>query len=113
MKLFRLVGEKELKLVRESGFKKFPPRLPAQPIFYPVLTKKYAIEIASRWNTQDSNSGYKGYVLEFAIEDAYISKFQSHRVGANYHQEFWIPAEELENFNQHIIGTICVIEEFE
>lgn len=112
MKLFRPVGEKELILIKQSGFKAFPPRLPEQPIFYPVLNKKYASEIASRWNTTDKQSGYKGYVLEFTVEDKYISQFETHTVGASYHQELWIPAEELENFNRHIIGPVTVAEEF-
>ncbi|BAY82632.1 ADP-ribosylation/crystallin J1 [Calothrix parasitica NIES-267] len=44
--LYRPVGEKELVLIKESGCKQFPPRLPEQPIFYPVLNQEYAIEIA-------------------------------------------------------------------
>jgi hypothetical protein len=34
--LFRPTGERELALIRESGWRAFPPRLPEQPIFYPV-----------------------------------------------------------------------------
>ena len=45
MVLYRPVGTKELKLIAESGYKRFPPRLPDQPIFYPVLNEKYADEI--------------------------------------------------------------------
>lgn len=113
MELFRPVGEKEYMLIKQSGFKKFPPRLPEQPIFYPVLSEKYAIEIASNWNTKDSISNYKGYVLKFVISDEYISKFIIQTVGSTYHQEFWIPAEELEEFNGNIIGEIKVIHKFE
>jgi hypothetical protein len=35
--LYRPVGKKELELIRASGFRAFPPRLPGQPFFYPVL----------------------------------------------------------------------------
>ena len=48
MILYRPVGTKELELIKESGYKGFPPRLPDQPIFYPVLNEQYATEIASR-----------------------------------------------------------------
>ena len=37
--LFRPVGPKELELIRAANFRAFPPRLPDQPIFYPVLTE--------------------------------------------------------------------------
>ena len=36
----------ELRLVYEAGLKAFPPRLPEQPIFYPVLNFGYAEQIA-------------------------------------------------------------------
>lgn len=112
MILYRPVGEKERVLIEQSGWRAFPPRLPEQPVFYPVLNEKYASEIAGRWNIKDKNSGYKGYVTCFEVEDGYISKYKVQTVGASYHQEFWIPAEELEDFNRHIIGNIKVIKEF-
>ncbi|MBR2327848.1 MAG: hypothetical protein IKA51_04420 [Clostridia bacterium] len=112
MILYRPVGQKELELIEQSCFSKFPPRLNWQPIFYPVLNQRYAEEIASKWNTKDIGSGYVGYVTKFEIDDEYISTFDVQTVGASYHQEFWIPAEELENFNAHIIGKIEIIKTF-
>ncbi len=53
LELFRPVGQKELDLIVASGFCEFPPRLAWQPIFYPVLSLDYAIEIARNWNTKD------------------------------------------------------------
>lgn len=111
MILFRPVGTKELELIAGSGYKKYPPRLPEQPIFYPVLNEKYATEIASQWNVT-YNEDHKGYVTKFEIEDAYVAQFAVHVVGDSYHQELWIPAEALDIFNQHIIGYIQVINEF-
>lgn len=113
MILYRPVGEKEWQLIRDSGYKSFPPRLPEQPIFYPVLNERYAEEIASKWNTTDKASGYRGYVCRFAIDDKYISHFPVQTVGAGYHQEYWIPADELPCFNSHIQGAIEVIKAFE
>lgn len=112
MILYRPVGTKELELIRDSGFTKYPPRLPEQPIFYPVLNEKYATEIASQWNVK-YNDDHRGYVTKFEIDDAYAGQFEIHVVGSEYHQELWIPAEELDSFNQHIIGYIEVIRAFQ
>jgi hypothetical protein len=42
--LWRPVGPAELDLIRASGMTAFPPRLPDQPIFYPVTTEDYAFK---------------------------------------------------------------------
>jgi tetratricopeptide (TPR) repeat protein len=108
MILYRPVGLQELELIYDSGMKAFPARLPQQPIFYPVLQLEYARQIASDWNVK--NGQFAGYVTEFKVEDPYISKFEKHTVGGSQHQEFWIPAEEMEEFNKHISGHIKVVE---
>jgi putative RNA 2'-phosphotransferase len=41
--LYRPVGPEELALIEASGCSAFPPRLPEQPIFYPVTNEPYAI----------------------------------------------------------------------
>jgi len=112
MTLYRPVGQAELELIADSGYCAFPPRLPGQPIFYPVLNEQYASEIAERWNTKDKASGYRGYVTRFEIADEFIKRYDVQTVGAGYHQEFWIPAEELADFNKHIIGKIEIIRRF-
>ena len=111
MILYRPVGTKELKLIEKSNYCKFPPRLPEQPIFYPVLNETYATEIASQWNVK-YNYDHKGYVTKFEVDDTYIQQFEVHTVGGSYHKELWVPAEELDTFNQHIIGIIQVISKF-
>ena len=113
MVLYRPVGQAEYELIEQSGFKRFPPRLPEQPIFYPVLNEKYASEIASRWNTTDKNSGFVGYVLKFEVADEYISRYEVQQAGTSYHLEYWIPAEDLDDFNDNIIGSIEVVKKFE
>ena len=110
--LYRPVGQKELELIEASGWKCFPPRLDWQPIFYPVLTEEYAVFIAERWNTKDPNSGHVGYVLRFEIDAEYIGQFPVQNVGGPESLEYWIPAEQLDTFNRHIIGPIQVIHEF-
>ncbi|GMQ64621.1 hypothetical protein [Vallitalea maricola] len=112
MYLYRPVGLKEFILIKDSGYTQFPPRLFHQPIFYPVLNEEYAIEIASNWNTKDAISDFIGIVLKFEIDDSYVSKFKVEVVGGNIHQEMWVPAEELNEFNIHIIGEIQVSKTF-
>lgn len=109
MRLYRPVGQAELDLIAAAGYRAYPPRLPQQPIFYPVLNERYALEIAEKWNRKSADSGYAGYVTTFEIDDDYIARYEVQSVGAGYHQEFWIPAEELDTFNRHIIGLIQVI----
>ncbi len=111
MILYRPVGTGELALIRESGYLKYPPRLPEQPIFYPVLNEKYAAEIAAGWNVK-YNDDHKGYVTRFEIDDEYFRQFEVHTVGGEHHQELWVLADELAEFNRHIIGKIEVIGEF-
>lgn len=109
MRLYRPVGQAEMDLIIASGYTAFPPRLPEQPIFYPVLNEQYAREINEKWNKKSAEAGYTGYVTAFEIDDAYISGFEVRTVGASYHKEFWIPAEELDTFNRHIIGKIEIL----
>ena len=108
--LYRPTGDNELALIRQLNFRAFPPRLCWQPIFYPVLFEEYARQIARDWNAKD---GKRGYVTRFAVETDYLAQFEIHQVGASLHQEYWIPAEELEEFNRHIVGPIEVIAEYE
>jgi hypothetical protein len=69
--LWRPVGPTELELIRSSGMRAFPPRLPEQPIFYPVLSEDYAIKIARDWNVPASG---KGYVTRFRVSRQFLSK---------------------------------------
>ncbi|MCW0218184.1 MAG: hypothetical protein OJI67_07660 [Prosthecobacter sp.] len=107
--LYRPVGPKELALIEASGWKAFPPRLPDQPIFYPVMNEGYAIQIARDWNVPASGSGY---VTRFEVETEFLSRYAEQVVGGNVHRELWVPAEELDVFNQHIVGQIVVTQSF-
>lgn len=110
--LYRPIGIKELELIIDTDWKKFPPRLLWQPIFYPVLNQAYAEEIALKWNTADEFSGYCGIVTAFDLKADHYSKYTVQNVGGMIHEELWIPAEELELFNNNISGTIKVLKVF-
>lgn len=86
-----------------SGWRAWPPRLPDQPIFYPVLHRWYATKIAREWNVP---AGGVGYVTRFEVERAYLDRYDIHQVGGREVREYWIPAAELPDFNDHIVGTI-------
>lgn len=107
--LFRPTGPKELALVEQSGFKRWPPRLPDQPIFYPVCNEQYAREIAQQWNVRQSGAGF---VTRFEVNKSFMDAFAVQQVGANYHTEWWIPAEKLPELNDNIVGVIQVIAEY-
>jgi hypothetical protein len=107
--IFRPVGPKELELIAASGYRRFPPRLPEQPIFYPVCNEKYAVEIAEGWNAKHDGGGF---VTRFAVKTEHIARYDKQVVGASHHEEYWIPAEELDAFNNAIVGTIEVIHTF-
>lgn len=108
--LYRPVGPAELALIEQSGWRRFPPRLPEQPIFYPVMNEDYAIQIARDWNVPAFGSGY---VTRFEVKRDYLDQFEVQNVGGHIHNELWVPAEQLEEFNDNIVGTIIVTQKFE
>ena len=107
--LYRPVGPAELDLIKASAWRRFPPRLPEQPIFYPVLNEEYATEITQKWNVQQYGIGY---VVRFRMQSDYLEKFPVQIVGDKIHEELWIPAEEMDDFNARIVGTVEMIAKF-
>lgn len=73
------------------------------------MNQDYAIKIARDWNARDGSSGY---VLRFAVESEFLKHFPVQTVGSRIHQEYWIPAEQLEEFNRHIVGDVKIVSEF-
>jgi len=107
--LYRPVGSRELELMAAGGFREFPPRLPEQPIFYPVLNEEYARQMARDWNVPATGAGY---VVRFALRKSFANRYPVRIVGASVHKELWVPAEELPELNRNIVGLIEVIAEF-
>ena len=107
--MFRPTGPHELALVRASGFRRWPPRLPDQPIFYPVSNQGYAAHIAREWNVPQS--GY-GCVTRFRVRKSFMDRYPLQKVGGKEHTEWWIPAEDLQAMNDHLVGQIEIVEEF-
>ncbi|MER7846263.1 ADP-ribosylation/crystallin J1 [Kitasatospora sp. NPDC096077] len=107
--LWRPTGPQELALVEAADWRAWPPRLPEQPIFYPVLNEDYAIRIARDWNVPASGAGY---VTRFEVGTDFLARYPVQRAGGRTILELWVPAEELAEFNRHIVGRIEVVHEF-
>jgi hypothetical protein len=108
--LWRPTGPEELELVKAGGSLRWPPRLPDQPIFYPVLNEDYATRIARDWNVTASGVGF---VTRFSVRKSFLDRYEVHQVGGQTILEYWIPTEELEEFNDNIVGRIEVVARFE
>lgn len=108
--LWRPVGPAELALIEQAGMKAFPPRLPDQPIFYPVLSEDYAVRIARDWNVVRDGAGY---VTQFEVLTSFLAAYTPQEAGGQALREYWIPAEDLASFNQAIVGEIRVARTFE
>lgn len=108
-RLWRPVGPQELALIDATGMTAFPPRLPEQPIFYPVTTRDYAIKIARDWNVPDSGAGY---VTQFEVRTDFLARYRVETAGGQACQEYWIPAEDLDDFNKAIVGRIVISDTF-
>jgi hypothetical protein len=84
--LFRPTGPEEMELVKASGFRRWPPRLPNQPIFYPVTNEEYATQIAREWNVSESGSGY---VTRFRVKASFIIPYPIQKVGGEKDGNDW------------------------
>src|SRR4051794_29795437 len=107
--LWRPTGPEELALVEASGWRRWPPRLPGQPIFYPVLNEDYATRIARDWNVPHSGAGY---LTRFEVRRSFVDRYRVHQVGGETILEYWIPAEDLDELNDNIVGVIELVAEY-
>jgi hypothetical protein len=98
-----------LDLIAALRWEAFPPRLPEQPFFYPITNREYADHITLCWNV---NAYGAGYTLRFKVNENFLKKYSVQKVGADIHTEYWIPAEDLNEFNKNIIGHIEIIHAF-
>lgn len=104
--MYRPCNQAELDLVIASDYKRWPPRLPGQPIFYPVTNLQYARDV-NAWNKMDYS---KGYVTKFDVAKTFVDRYEIQKVGGEGRTEWWIPAEDLEELNDNIVGLIEIVE---
>ena len=77
--------------------------------FLPRIERGVREQIARDWNVKASGAGF---VTKFAVSGDYLKGFDVHVVGGFQHAEYGIPAEQLDEFNQNILGKIEVVAEF-
>lgn len=107
--LWRPAGPKELALVEATGWREWPPRLPDQPVFSPVLHEDYDTKIAQDWHVTASGVGY---VTRFEVDRAFLDRYEVQQAGGQTILEYWILAEDLDAFTRHIVGPIEVVAEY-
>lgn len=94
-------------MIAASGWQEFPPRQPEQPNFCPMLQEAYAVQLAHSWDS--SNAGV-AYVLRFAVDAEYAACFPVRSsIGGLEQQAFCVPAEEMPDFNQQLLGQIEIV----
>jgi hypothetical protein len=54
-----------------------------------------------------------GYVTRFEVDAEFMARYEIQQVGASHHTEWWVPAEELDDLNRHIVGKIEIIGKYE
>ena len=106
-KLYRPINLEELILIEESFWKRIPIRLGGwQPILYVVSNLEYAEEILTKWYIP---SGIDGYIICCEVNSEFLSKYNVENADGKIHNEYWIPADDVDEFNNNLIGYIQVL----
>ena len=106
MRLFRSTGVAELRLVRDLDWRAWPPRLPEQSIFCPVMTFAYAERIARDWSAVDDAWGF---VTPSDVAGDMAARHPIQEAGGRAHSELWVLAKDLAAFDRAIVGRIDVV----
>ena len=106
--LWRPMGQQELRLVREAGGRRWPALRSHQTHFFPMLDEDFAIRAAQNWNL----FGPVRYVARFHVETGFLGRYSTRSFGGSATPMLWVAAEELDEFNAHIVGSIEVVHEF-
>ena len=75
-----------------------------------MLNEDYATRIARDWNVKASGVGF---VTRFHVRKSFLDRYAIQQVGGQTILEYWIPAEDLEELNDNIVGTIEEVAKFE
>ena len=111
MELYRPLSAEEYNAVAEKGFRGFPPRSAEQPLFAALLSQTGAKKIARHMRIE-KQAEHTAYVVSFLVDDAYIRQFPVQQDDEPDFRALWIPAEDVEILNQHLIGKIRIIERY-
>ena len=92
-----------------SDWRKFSPDEPDQRLFYPKLHLDYAEKIARQCNAVEHNAGF---VVRFEIPLGFIGRYELQTIGYEQHLEYKVPIDDLNDFNQKIMGKIELVSAF-
>lgn len=112
MELYRPLNAEEFHAVEARSFRGFPPRSDEQPLFTALLSEEGASQIAKHMRIAKEAENTV-YVVSFLVEDAYIRQFPVQHAEERNRRALWLPAEEVDILNQHLIGTIRVIASYQ
>lgn len=112
MELYRPLTAEEFRQIEAGGFSMFPARTAEQPLFTALLSHEGAAAIARRMRV-NKQAEHKAYVVSFLVEDAYIRQFPVQNSDQPESRALWIPSEEIDILNQHLVGKIRLLDCFE
>ena len=112
MELYRPLDAEEYQALKERSFHGFPPRTGEQPIFTALLSEEGATQIARHMRIS-KQTDHTVYVVCFLVDDAYIRQFPVQHAHERDRRALWIPAEELDILNQHLIGDVRVLASYQ
>ena len=112
MELYRPLSAEEYRAVEEKGFTGFPPRSEEQPLFTALLSEEGATQIARHMRIAKTAENLI-YVVSFLVDDAYIRQFPIQHANERNRRALWIPADEVDILNQHLIGKIRLIASYQ
>ena len=112
MELYRPLNAEEYHEVEALQFQGFPPRTEEQPLFTALLSEEGASQIARHMRIAKQKENIV-YVVSFLVDDAYIRQFPVQHSDERNRRALWIPADEMEILNQHLIGSIRVLASYE
>ncbi|HWS36466.1 MAG TPA: ADP-ribosylation/crystallin J1 [Actinoplanes sp.] len=106
--LWRPAGPRELDLIRASGWRRWPPVPLERLYFYPILSESFAVTGAQHWTSSDSGVRY---VLRIHVETDFVGRYSTRSFGGSAAPMLWVPAEDMDEFNAHVVGLIEVVHE--
>jgi len=108
--LYRPVSHQQLQQMENQSTPGFSAALwPASEYFYAIADLEYAFLLAKGWAEREQGAIY---LTGFQVPDSYLANFRLSCMGANHHQEYWVPLSALAEFSQQIVGPIDVLSVF-
>ena len=105
--LYRPVGSTELVAIQRSGNQRFPRGSSGSRTSSPCAPAPTPSASPVKRRLRQP-----GYVTRFEVRQDFLARYAVHVIDARVHEEYRIPAEDLEAFNDAIVGPIEVVSEY-